>query len=108
MNMRIGPSVDQAMHVTDRRIMGFMNDFLRTFLQLLFSALYIAIIGRALISFIDPQGRMRATQILNDITEPILGPLRRVLPSIGFLDISPLVALLLLNVLRTLVLSALQ
>ncbi len=51
---------------------------------------------------------MRVTQILGEITEPILAPLRRVLPTIGMLDISPLVAILLLNVLQTLVRSALQ
>jgi YggT family protein len=85
-----------------------MNEFLRTFLGLLFSALYLAIIGRALLSFVDPQARMRVTQILGEITEPILAPLRRVLPTIGMLDISPLVAILLLNVLQTLVRSALQ
>lgn len=82
-----------------------MNDFFQTFFGLLFNVLYIAILGRVLLSWVDPQGGMRITQILRDITEPILGPLRRVLPSIGFLDISPLVAFLILSVLRRLVMG---
>jgi YggT family protein len=32
------------------------------------------------------------------ITEPVLGPIRRVLPSTGFLDLSPLVVLLTLDI----------
>jgi YggT family protein len=40
--------------------------------------------------------------ILNQITEPILAPLRRVIPRIGMLDISPMVALLLLQFLQSL------
>jgi YggT family protein len=84
-----------------------MNGFLPTFFQFLFNALYIAIIARILMSFIDQTGQMRATQILNEITEPILGPLRRIIPSVGFIDFSPMVALLLLQVLQRLVVGAL-
>lgn len=85
-----------------------MNGFLSIFFQFLFNALYIAIIGRILMSFIDQTGQMRVTQILHEITEPILGPLRRIIPTVGFLDFSPMVALLLLNVVRSLVVGALQ
>jgi len=79
-----------------------MNEYLRTFLQLLFNVLYIALIGRILLSFIDPQGGMRVTQILGEITEPILGPIRRILPTIGFIDLSPMVAFLIIGVLQRL------
>jgi len=34
---------------------------------------------------------------LHDITEPILSPLRQFLPRLGMLDLSPLVAIVLLN-----------
>lgn len=36
--------------------------------------------------------------LLHDITEPILAPLRRVIPPIGMIDISPVVAIILLNI----------
>jgi YggT family protein len=85
-----------------------MDGFLPTFFGFLFNALYIAIIGRILMSFIDQTGQMRVTQILYEITEPILGPLRRIIPTVGFIDFSPMVALLLLNVLRSLIIGALQ
>jgi YggT family protein len=31
------------------------------------------------------------------VTEPVLGPFRRLIPPLGFLDISPIVVLLLLD-----------
>ena len=85
-----------------------MNNFFLTFFSFLFSALYIAIIGRILMSFIDPQVQMRVSQILHEITEPILGPLRRVIPTVGMFDFSPMIALMLLSFLQRLVNSAFQ
>jgi YggT family protein len=80
--------------------------FVRTFIDLLFNALLFAILGRVLISWIDPMGNMRVTQILHELTEPILGPLRSVLPSLGMLDLSPIVAMLLIQLLHSLILRA--
>jgi len=37
--------------------------------------------------------------VLDQITEPILSPLRRIVPRIGMIDITPLVAIILLQVL---------
>ena len=85
-----------------------MDGFFPIFFRFLFNALYIAIIGRILMSFIDQTGQMRVTQILHEITEPILGPLRRIIPTVGFIDFSPMVAFLLLNVLEGLVVGALR
>jgi len=38
----------------------------------------------------------RVMRFLVDVTEPLLGPLRRIIPPLGWLDISPLVALLII------------
>jgi YggT family protein len=83
-----------------------MSGFIVTFINLLFQAMLFAILGRVLISWIDPMGNMRVTQILREITEPILAPIRSVLPSIGMIDLSPLVAMLLLQLLHNLILGA--
>lgn len=83
-----------------------MSGFIVTFINLLFQVLLFAILGRVLISWIDPMGNMRVTQILREITEPILAPIRSVLPSIGMIDLSPLVAMLLLQLLHNLILGA--
>jgi len=39
-------------------------------------------------------------QLVHALTEPVLGPLRRVLPSMGGLDFSPMVLLIGLQMLR--------
>lgn len=43
---------------------------------------------------------------LNIVTEPLLGPIRAVLPSVGGLDISPLILLLVMQFLRDLIASS--
>jgi YggT family protein len=73
-----------------------MLGWLDTFVHLLFTVLTWAIIIRALLSWFNlPQGHPIVT-LLIDITEPILAPLRRVVPKIGMIDITPIVAIILM------------
>jgi len=74
----------------------------------------IAIFARVILSFVIPLSGGRphpilvsAIQFVNQITEPILGPVRRSLPSFGGFDFSPMVVLIVLIVLREIVDSAL-
>ena len=81
-----------------------------TFIDLLFTALTWAIIGRALISWFDPGFNNPISRILFEITEPILGPIRGVLGQFtgGMpIDFSPIIAILLLNLLQNMLLSSL-
>jgi YggT family protein len=82
-----------------------LND-LASLIDLIFTVLTIALIGRALLSWFDPGMRSTIGRLLVDITEPIIGPIRRVVPSVGMFDISPIIALLLLQFLRRLLISA--
>jgi YggT family protein len=78
---------------------------------MVFELLILAIIGRAILSWfpIRPGNPFyRIAVILHQVTEPILAPLRRVIPRIGMLDITPLVALLLLQFIHGAVISALR
>jgi len=79
-----------------------------TFVVLLFRILSLAIFISVLLSWIDPTGNMRFTLIMREITEPILAPIRRLLPSMGMIDISPFIAMLLLNALGQLVASVIH
>jgi YggT family protein len=77
--------------------------FLMNFVRFLLIALEIAIIGRVLLSYVEPRGRSSLGQFVVMITEPVLAPVRRLLPSGGMLDFSPLVVLLVIGaVLRSL------
>ena len=81
--------------------------FLYQFVDILFNILIFAIVGRALLSWFNVGPSNPIGRILYEITEPILGPMRRVIPMIGMLDISPIVAILLLTFMQGLILNAL-
>ena len=61
--------------------------------------LAIAIIIRALLSWVDPMGRNPISQVLIQVTEPVLGPIRRLMGGgVGGFDLSPIIAILLIQV----------
>lgn len=80
-----------------------MTGFFATFVVLLLRILLFAIFGRIILSWIAPGNQSRISEILYEITEPILAPIRRFLPSTGFLDLSPMIAIILLQLLSNLV-----
>ncbi len=57
----------------------------------------------ALLSFIAPGTRSPATSLLASLCEPVLSPLRQILPIVGGIDFSPLVAIVGLTALRILI-----
>ena len=67
------------------------------YLRYLVQVLTFAIIARALLSWFPLPATNPITGFLHAITEPILAPLRRVVPRVGMLDITPLIAILLLQ-----------
>lgn len=67
---------------------------------LLLWAMQIAIFLRFIFSFVDPTGRMAISAFINNVTEPILGPIRRLMPSIGIFDLSPMVAFVVIYILQ--------
>jgi len=84
-----------------------VTDWLRQFIDILFQVLIFAIIARALLSWFNLGPSHPLVRILYDLTEPILAPLRRVIPMIGMIDITPIVAIILLQVIQSILLSAL-
>lgn len=85
-------------------------NFLVTFVNLFFYALWMAILGRVIMSWVTmfaPTSPIVQTinEILHQMTEPILGPLRRVIPPLGMFDLTPMIALILLTVIRNVLIS---
>lgn len=76
-----------------------MELFLRSFVGILVSLLWVVVMGRVLISWVDPTGRGRIASMLFQFTEPLLAPIRRLLPPAGGLDFAPLILLLVLGAL---------
>jgi YggT family protein len=76
-----------------------MPAVLANFLQLLVTVLWLLIIARVVVSWIMPAGGGGLVAFIYQATEPILAPIRRVIPPTAGIDWAPLVALLLLGVL---------
>lgn len=72
-----------------------------------FWLLNLAIILRVLFSWIRPDPRNVLVHWIYQITEPILAPLRRFIPPLAGLDITPMLALMLLELARRFILSLL-
>ena len=53
-----------------------------------------------ILSWVAQDGYNPAARVLSDVVAPVLRPLRRALPTLGGLDLSPLVAILLLTVMQ--------
>ena len=84
-----------------------MTVFLVYFIRLLFTAINLAILARVILSWLRVDPYNPAVQLIYQITEPILGPFRRVVPPIGMIDISPIVALIVLEIAQRIIITML-
>ncbi len=85
-----------------------MSNFLVFFVGAVANILYVALIGRVLISWLNigpSSPYFPIVRVLYQITEPILAPIRRILPRFGMLDLSPMVAILFVTFIQRLVIG---
>lgn len=75
--------------------------------DVLLTAFYWIILIRALISWVNPDPFNPIVQFLHSVTEPILEPLRKMLPQLGAVDISPLIAVLIILFLKNFIVKTL-
>ena len=68
------------------------------FLELLLGVLWLLIVARVVVSWLAPSGG-GLVAFIYQATEPILAPIRRIVPPTGALDWSPLIAIVVLGVL---------
>lgn len=85
--------------------MNFARGFGLALLQLVLAILDIytwVVIIRALISWVSPDPYNPVVQILRRLTEPLLRPLRRLVPpdKLGGLDLSPILLILLIQLVK--------
>jgi YggT family protein len=83
-----------------------MIDVLIALIQALGSILFIVVIVSVVLSyFMSPYHPIRSS--LDRIVEPMLRPIRRVVPPLGMIDFSPLILIILIQVIQTLLISIL-
>jgi YggT family protein len=59
--------------------------------QIALSAYLLCLFGRAIFSWIEPYPRNRVHRFLFDVTEPVIAPVRRIIPPIGGFDVAFLI-----------------
>lgn len=86
----VTPVADVVLIYTIARLIG-----------LVLNIYFFALILQAILSWVA-QGYHPIMGVLDDLTAPILSPIRRILPTAGGLDFSPMVAILLIYAIRLL------
>jgi YggT family protein len=79
-------------------LIGTVRDLAQTVLQFYF----VAVLIYALLSWVGPAGHGPAAHLLGRLCEPLLAPVRRIVPPLGGLDLSALFVLIGLQALQIL------
>jgi YggT family protein len=72
--------------------------------QTIFQIYTFILLARVLISWVQLDPYNPIVQFLYSVTEPVLAPIRRMMPQTGMMDLSPLIAFIALQVLERIVL----
>ncbi|MBA4336776.1 YggT family protein [bacterium] len=83
-----------------------MKAYLALFIDILAEIIILAVLVRVIMSWIRPMGskEMLSTFIF-EITEPLLSFFRKIIPRMGMFDLSPIIALFTIELIRSLLLS---
>ena len=81
--------------------------FIEAFVNVLAQALTVAIFARVLLSWMPAKLPWGLGEFVFSVTEPILAPIRRALPSAGGMDFSPFVALIAIQIVASILLRIL-
>jgi YggT family protein len=76
-------------------------------MMLVINVFMFAIVIQVVLSWVNPGNYNPATALLYSITSPIMRPIQRIIPPLSGIDLSPLVAIIGLQVLRMLILPLL-
>lgn len=84
---------------------GLLMLALGRLLQLVIYIYIFVILIEVVLSWVNPHAYNAATILIYSLSEPVLRPARRLIPAMGGIDLSPLVALLVLNLLLILLVA---
>jgi YggT family protein len=77
--------------------------------NLVFQILNVLILIRIILSWVPGMGFDHpAVRVVHQLTSPILDPIRRLMPPVGGMDLSPIIAILVLSLVRELVVNILR
>lgn len=77
-----------------------IGQILNTTIDLFFNIVLVLIFGRIILSWLPQYRYHPIAEFIYGITEPILSPFQRFIPPVGPVDISPMVAIIVLVILQ--------
>ncbi len=89
-------------------ILGFLLTSLAGLLNILLQLAILLFIVRAVLSWFDLDTRQPVIGFIYAITDPVLNRLRRLIPPVGGVDLSPVVAILVCYFLKSFLVSSLE
>ena len=89
-------------------IFGYFLQALAMVLSTIFTLATIVVIARAVLSWVSPDPYNPIVRLINQFSEPLLFPVRKRVPYIGGIDLSPIIVLLIIMFLDNFVVASLQ
>jgi len=77
-------------------ILGYLLQAISAVLGIVLNIALIVVIARAILSWVSPDPYNPIVRIINQLSEPILLPIRKRVPYMGGIDWSPIIALMII------------
>jgi len=77
-------------------ILGYLLQAISAVLGIVLNIALIVVIARAILSWVSPDPYNPIVRIINQLSEPILFPIRKRVPYMGGIDWSPIIALMII------------
>ncbi len=77
-------------------------------IELVFYLFYLLLIGSAILTWLAPDSNFAPARLIKHSTSSLLSPLRRFIPPIGIIDITPVIALILLLLIKSVVIGTIS
>lgn len=68
---------------------------------------FFALIGMIILSWVAPQASHPGALLINQLVEPIMAPVRKVIPPLGMIDLSPIIVFIAINLIDGIVVGSL-
>jgi len=89
-------------------VLGYFLQALAMMLDMVLTLAMVVVIARAILSWVSPDPHNPIVRIINQLSEPMLFPVRRRVPYFGGIDFSPIIVLLVIMFLNEFVVNSLR
>ncbi len=80
-----------------------IGQILLTTSDLFFTLMTFLILGRVILSWLPQYRYSQVGQFIYSITDPVMRPIQNLIPPLGMIDISPIIAIIALQILQTII-----